>query len=221
MSDGLHFLDIIFFAMVAAFLVLRLRSVLGRRTGAERPPSEQWSAAAKKGEGKVIDLAAVRRSVAEPSPASPVGQGLAGIRAADPAFDLDTFLAGARAAFEMIVAAYANGDKAKLQPLLAPEVYRHFADAIDARQRAGETLQTELIALRSADPKAACQEGAIAKLTVRFVTEQVNLLHDAAGHVIEGDPSRTTEVIDEWTFHRDVRSGDPNWLLAATHTPEE
>lgn len=219
MNDGYHFLDIVFFAMVAAFLVLRLRSVLGRRTGNERPP-EQWTAPETPAADKVVDLQAVRRSAAEPPNETPVGRGLAAIRAADRAFDLDIFLGGAKAAFEMIVIAFAHGDKATLQPLLAPDVYRHFSDAIDARRQHGETLQTELVGIRSAELVEAQMDGRFAAVTLRFVSEQVNALRDAKGEVAEGNPERVVDVIDVWTFRRDTRSTDPNWALAATHTSE-
>ena len=217
MNDGLPFLDIIFFAMVAAFLVLRLRSVLGRRTGTERPPEHPLAPDS----AAVIDLASRRRSASEPPPESPMGQGLAQIRAADRDFDLDGFLSGARAAFEIIVGAFAAGDKATLQPLLAPEVYRHFAEAIDNRARNGESLTTELVGIRSAEPVDARMEGGFASLTLRIVSEQVNALRDHEGHVVEGSAERVIDVTDEWTFRRDTRSNDPNWALAATRTPEE
>lgn len=219
MNDGFHFLDIIFFAMVAAFLVLRLRSVLGRRTGAERPP--EVLAPEKESGAAVIDLAARRRSVAEPPAESPVGQGLAVIRAVDRSFDLDVFLGGARAAFEMIVAAFAAGDKGVLQPLLAPEVFRHFAEAIDTRAHHGETLSTDLVGIRSVEPVEARMDGSFASLTLRIVSEQVNALRDHEGHVVDGSAERVIDVIDEWTFRRDTRSSDPNWVLAATRTPED
>ena len=219
MNDGFHFLDIIFFAMVAAFLVLRLRSVLGKRTGAERPP-EQWPAPDDAG-AAVIDLAARRRSVAEPPAESPVGRGLAAIRAADRNFDLDGFLGGGRAAFEMIVSAFAAGDKAALQTLLAPDVYRHFAEAIDNRARNGETLTTDLVGIRSVEPVEARMDGTFASVTLRIVSEQVNALRDHEGHVVEGSADKVIDVIDEWTFRRDTRSSDPNWALAATRTPED
>ncbi len=217
MNDGFHFLDIVFFAMVAAFLVLRLRSVLGRRSGNEPPPPKSPGT---EGGGVVIDLAAVRRSAAEPPAGSPVAPGLAAIRAVDPSFDLDAFLAGARAAFEMIVAAFAAGDKPTLKPLLAPEVYRHFASAIDGRLNGGETLTTELVGIRKVEPVDARMDGPFAELTARFVSEQVNVRYDKDGHVIEGTPERVVDVIDEWSFRRDTRTGDPNWLLSATRTPE-
>ncbi len=220
MNDGFHFLDIIFFAMVAAFLVLRLRSVLGKRTGTE-PPPEKWRAPENDAGAAVIDLAARRRSASEPPAESPVGLGLAAIRAADRGFDLDGFLGGARAAFEMIVAAFAAGDKAVLQPLLAPEVFRHFAEAIDTRAHNGETLATDLVGIRSVEPVEARMEGSFASLTLRIVSEQVNALRDHEGHVVEGSTERVVDVIDEWTFRRDTRAGDPNWALAATRTPED
>ncbi|RAU23704.1 translocase [Paramagnetospirillum kuznetsovii] len=219
MNDGFHFLDIVFFAMVAAFLVLRLRSVLGRRTGAERPP-EQW-VGDPEAVNNVVDLAAAKRSVSEPPNDSPAGQGLAAIRAADRGFDLDQFLGGARAAFEMILGAYAVGDKRTLQPLLAPEVYRHFADAIDARARNGETLFTELVGIRSVELVEARMEGSFAAVTVRMVSEQVNALLSHDGEVIEGSRDRVVDVVDQWTFRRDTKASDPNWALAATSTPEE
>ena len=220
MNDGFPFIDIIFFALVAGFLVLRLRSVLGKRTGAEKPP-EKWTAPNDEAGATVIDLAARRRSPAEPPADSAVGQGLAAIRAADSGFDLDGFLAGARAAFEMIVGAFAAGDKASLQPLLAPEVFRHFADAIDTRLRNGESLTTDLMGIRKLELIEARLDASFANLTLRIVSEQVIALLDSQGHVVEGNTDRVIDVIDVWTFRRDTRLVDPNWVLAATRTPED
>ncbi|HSV29575.1 MAG TPA: Tim44/TimA family putative adaptor protein, partial [Candidatus Omnitrophota bacterium] len=169
MNDGLPFFDILFFAMVAAFLVLRLRSMLGRRTGNERPPTD-WTGASKPSDN-VIDLASARKPAAEPLPEGPVGEGVAAIRAADPSFSMAEFVSGARAAFAMIVEAFAAGDKATLKPLLSDDVYRGFAQAIDARVEAGETLQTELVSVRSADLVDARMRGSVAEVTVRFRSE--------------------------------------------------
>ena len=218
MNDGFHYLDIIFFAMVAAFLVLRLRSVLGRRTGSE-PPPERWGAGQPT--GTVIAFPTPHRSAAEPEAGSPVSRGLEQIRALDPGFDLDAFLAGGRAAFAMIVQAFADGDRNALRRLLAPEVFANFSAAIDAREARQESLTTELVSFRTITPVAAGMNGTFAEITLRFVTEQVNLLRDAQDRVIEGTPDRVIEVTDDWTFHRDPRAADPNWLLVATRTPEE
>lgn len=237
MSGDFHFLDIVFFAMVAVFLVLRLRSVLGKRTGNERPPA-QWEqgdspradtrreAPAEQRGDNVVDLPTARRPAAEstapePLPAGPLGDGVARIREVDPEFRLDPFLSGARMAFEMIVQAYAEGDLATLRPLLADPVYTPFAAAIERRRQAGETLVSELMGIREIKAVEARLDGSLAEVTVRFVSEQINGLRDADGRVVEGDPSRIIDVVDLWTFRRDTRSPDPNWQLVATRAAEE
>ncbi|MGE5548132.1 MAG: Tim44/TimA family putative adaptor protein [Solirubrobacterales bacterium] len=220
MNDGFHFIDIIFFAMVAAFLVLRLRSVLGRRTGNERPPQQIGDAPGRPSDN-VIDLASARKPAGEAWPEGAVGAGLAAIRAADPAFSPEQFVSGARAAFGMIVEAYAHGDKPVLKPLLSDEVYRGFAEAIDGRQSAGEVLETELISIRAADIVEAGMERHLASVTVRFRSDQVNVVRDAQGRIVDGDPDRVADVTDEWTFRRDTRSPDPNWQLVATRAPAD
>jgi predicted lipid-binding transport protein (Tim44 family) len=235
MGGGLHFLDIIFFAVVAVFLVLRLRSVLGRRTGNERPPpADPFTlppAREGKDDDKVIRLperakrgqagaSEPSQPVAEPAPQSPRDQGLAAIGAADRNFAPDDFLKGARAAFEMIVAAYAAGDTQTLRPLLAGEVHDNFAQAIKDRQAAGQTLKTDLVGIKSAEIEAARMDGATALVTIRFVSEQANALLDREGKPIEGDSNQITTVVDLWTFARDTRSRDPNWALVETGTPD-
>ncbi len=149
MSDGFAYLDIIFFAMVAAFIALRLRSVLGRRTGNERRRPSRFDQAGTDS-GKVVPLperdkakpqAAEEVPVADPKDAA-VKAGLTEIRLADPSFDLDRFLAGARAAFAMIIEAFAKGDKDTLRSLLAPEVFENFSTAIDERNAADDLPPT-------------------------------------------------------------------------------
>ncbi|CAA7617554.1 Mitochondrial import inner membrane translocase, subunit Tim44 [Magnetospirillum sp. LM-5] len=221
MTDGFQAIDIIFFAVVAVFLVLRLRSVLGRRTGTEREPPRDWQAPVETAPDNVIDLARARKPATEPLPEGPLAPGIAAIRGVDPSFSLDTFLLGARAAFEMIVEAFAAGDKQGLRPLLADAVFQSFAAAIDERDRAGQTLTTELMGIRKVEPVEVRLDGSVAAVTVRFVSEQINVLKDGAGKVIDGDPQRMTDVTDEWTFRRDTRSKDPNWQLAATRSPED
>ncbi|MEW5728203.1 MAG: Tim44/TimA family putative adaptor protein [Pseudomonadota bacterium] len=220
MNDGFHLIDIVFFAMVAAFLVLRLRSVLGRRTGNERPPPGMGDSRGPSPDN-VIDLASARKPAQEELPDGPVGAGLMAIRSADPSFAVEDFLSGARAAFAMIVEAYAAGEKGVLKPLLSPSVYHGFAEAIDGRARAGEVLDTELISVRSAEIVDARMDGGVANVTVRFRSEQVNLVKDLEGRVLDGDPDRVSDVTDEWTFARDTRSRDPNWQLVATRAPED
>ena len=236
MSDGINLIDIIFFAALAAFLVLRLHNVLGRRTGNERPPSawtkaEVKSDAPEKGPDKtpdtnnVIDLASLRKTPSEqrrPSPifVGPGAEGLAVIYEADPNFTVEGFVSGARAAFQMIVAAYAAGDTKVLRPLLSDEVYRNFAAAIEGRAHAGEHLQSEIIRIRLAEVTEASMEGGEARVTIRFESEQINVVRDTQDSIVDGDPDQVTQVIDEWTFRRFVPSANPNWELVATHSPE-
>jgi predicted lipid-binding transport protein (Tim44 family) len=215
MSDSLHLLDIVFFAMVAAFLVFRLRAVLGKRTGAERPPPP---VEARQIADNVIDISNVRKPGLRPDTA--FGDiGLGAIAAADRSFSPEIFLEGARAAFTMIVAAFAEGDTRMLRPLLSDEVYRNFAGAIESRNRAGERLDTQLQGV-AATVAGAGLDGTVAYVSVRFVSRQINIRRDASDHIIEGDPEQAVEVIDEWTFRRDTRSPDPNWQLVATRSPE-
>jgi predicted lipid-binding transport protein (Tim44 family) len=221
MSDGFAYLDILFFAMVAAFIAYRLRSVLGRKTGQERPRVDPISQrAARGGNDNVVPMPDRAPPPAADAPATapetPAMAGVAAIKRADPRFDLDHFLQGARAAFAMIVEAFAKGDKAALRPLLADEVFAQFAGAIDAREQAGRALSTELVATRSAEMADAGMVGTKARVTVRFTSEQINLVRDGAGEVVEGDPRQIDTVVDLWTFERDTRSRDPNWQLVET-----
>lgn len=228
MNESFQFIDIIFFAMVAAFLVLRLRSVLGRRTGHEQQRPDTFGREPS-GNGEtgdnVIELPDRRRTIPEgpqdPFAGTPVGAGLTQIRLADPGFDSRSFLQGAKGAFEMILGAYAAGDVKALKPLLSPDVLGNFQGAIEARRTAGETLESELVGFKSVDLIEAGMNGRNAAVTVKFVSEQVNALRDAGGEVVDGDPNRIAEVVDIWTFSRDTRSRDPNWLLIATATPDE
>lgn len=219
-DGGIQFLDIIFFAMVAAFLVLRLRSVLGRRTGAEKqrpdPLRRDQPAPDRPGSDRVVELP---RRPASGDAGTEAQAGLIQIQLADRGFDPGTFLTGARAAFEMIVAAFAAGNKDQLRSLLSEEVYRNFAGAIDARAKKGETLQTTLVGIKSVTIEEAELRDSVAYVTTKIVSEQVNVTRDKSGQVVDGDPSHTTEVTDLWTFSRDTRASDPNWTLVETRSP--
>lgn len=218
MGDFQYF-DIILFAMIAGFLILRLRSVLGRRTGNERrrdgffrspaPISEKPAVNGERGKGAaVVPLGA--------KPVDPVAVGLERLRRADPGFDPEQFLGGARAAFEAIVGAFARGDKAALRPLLSDEVYRPFVATIDERSAARESLETQIVGLDGLDIAAADLAGQVAQVTVKFASRQINLTRASDGSILEGDPQHPVEKTDYWTFNRDTRSADPNWVLVAT-----
>ena len=230
MDSGFAFFDIVFFAMVAAFLILRLRSVLGRRTGNEN--SERWTTRkpapqAREASDNIARLPDRSRPAGESAPAptldlpasSPAEAGLTQIKVADSSFDARSFVDGARGAFEMIVGAYAQGDAATLRPLLADDVYENFAAAIRNRQQAKQTLETTLVGIKSAEIIEARMDGRMALVTVKFVSDQINVTRDADGKVVEGDAQQIASVTDVWTFARNTRSRDPNWLLVATSEP--
>jgi predicted lipid-binding transport protein (Tim44 family) len=224
--DGFGGFDILFLALVAGFLILRLRSVLGHRTGTENP--ERWrSTRPQPLPGNVTRLPErgpeTRPTEVEPVPApvgaAPLGSveaGVAQIRSADPSFDPRGFVGGARQAFEMIVRAFAQGDTATLRPLLSDEVYENFTAAINERRRTRHTLETTLVAIKSADLVDARLNGRTAEVSIKFVSEQKNVTRDESGQVIDGSPDHVATVTDIWTFARNTRASDPNWTLIGT-----
>jgi len=226
-------IGIIILAMVAVFLVARLYKVLGRRTGHERRPDPFPGAAnddqrrdsvlpipertrALRGEDSAA--AAAGLPPAADAAAGPLQAGIARIRNVDPQFDPAKFLVGARTAFEWIIGAFASGDAASLRPLLNDEVFDNFNKAIKARQQAKETLQTTLVGITSADLIEADLQGRNAVATVKIVSDQINVTRDPEGKVVEGDPSAVAAVTDIWTFARNTRSRDLNWILIATRS---
>lgn len=222
--DGFPFLDIVFFAMLAIFLGLRLRSVLGRRTGTEKrqPDPFKPQEPAAPAEDNVVRLPERdRRALAQLAGENdtPLARGLQQIHRTDPSFDEAGFVGGARAAFEMIVTAFAKGDLDQLRPLLADEVFANFKAAIDARKAKGEVLETNLIGITSAELIDADVIGTTAKVTVRFVSEQANVTRSADGKVVDGDANQIVTITDLWSFARDLTSGDPNWALVETRSP--
>jgi predicted lipid-binding transport protein (Tim44 family) len=226
MESSFPFLEIVLFAMVAGFLILRLRSVLGRRTGHERRRPDPISArtAAEETPDNIVALPERGRPpVREEVPSSVADAdalaGIAQIRSADRSFDPVEFVTGARRAFEMIVESFAKGDSNTLRPLLSDEVFAQFDGAIRAREEARQTLTTTLVGIREAEIVDAALEGRTAQVTIRFVSEQINVTRDSEGRVVDGDPSAVAAVTDVWTFARNTASRDPNWVLVATASP--
>lgn len=221
MGEGLYFIDILIFAMIAAFLVFRLRNVLGRRTGHEQrrpnPYSPPGQAPAEPVKDNVVTMPGRDGQDAETRAGS--RHGLTQIRIADPSFDPNGFIQGAKAAFGMIVEAFARGDTATLRPLLSDDLYDEFSAAIRDRLAAGTTLETTVEEMRSAEILEGRVEGRTAMVTVKFVTRQINVTRDAEGEVVDGDQNQPVEVTDIWTFARNTRSTDPNWTLIETATP--
>lgn len=237
MQDSFDMTTIIF-ALLAAFVVWKLRSVLGTRTGTEKPPSNPFvrrapnDLAPQGGEprGKIIPLpgAAETRAAAAgrederfrpyAEPGSKAWAGLDAIAAADPTFAIKSFIDGAKSAYEMIVTAFAEGKRDVLRNLLSPDVFSGFAAAIDGREKRGETLTTTLVTIDDVTIEEAALAGRIAEIKVHFAAQMITSTRDRAGTVIDGDPDKASKVDDIWTFSRDTRSRDPNWKLSATGT---
>ncbi|MEE2996038.1 MAG: Tim44/TimA family putative adaptor protein [Pseudomonadota bacterium] len=223
MGEGFQLLDIVLFAMVAAFLVLRLRSVLGKRTGHEQPRQDSISQRNRETEsdGNALEppdrnRAAEAEPIANVDPDNPLAAGITEIQASNGTFDPEEFAQGARSAFEMIVQGFAAGDKDNLKMLLADDVYENFEAAINEREEAEETLESAIIGIKNANVIEAGMEGQNAMVTVKFLSEQVNVTRDSEDRVIDGDPNQVTEITDIWTFSRDTNSDDPNWTVVET-----
>ncbi len=225
----------IIFLALAVFIFLRLRSVLGQRTGRERPPYDPYSSAPgtvrpAPGDkvvalpGRAPDTAQKTSEPAEPAdrwkgiaePGSALAAGLDAIEREDKSFDVRNFLTGARAAYDMIVTAFAAGDRRQLKNLLGKEVYDGFESAIKEREQRGDTVETRFVAIDGATLTAAEQRGKTAQLTVRFRSQLISVTRAKDGALIDGNPDKVTDVTDVWTFARDVSSRDPNWKLVAT-----
>lgn len=236
--------DIILIGLVAIFLILRLRAVLGKRTGNERPPARDPFSPptpppaagptrigdAPSGNDNVIPLPNGGAPNQPPplSVSAPGGirstvlpaavPGVAAIRRVDPGFEPVGFAAGARAAFTTIVEAFAKGDVDSLQALLDPQTFSSFKAAITGRIERGEKAETTLIGFEASDIARAEMQDSFAEVTVRFVTEQINVLRNADGQIADGNPNEVQNVVDLWTFRRDTKSSDPNWLLVKTES---
>ena len=217
-------IDVLIAALIAIFLVYRLMSVLGRRTGHERQrpnpfePVDRGEAAGAKNEAGATDnvVALPDRVRAGREGAVP---GLTELKIADPSFDENAFVQGAQIAFGMIVEAFAKGDVETLRPLLSQPLMDGFENAIGAREAAGEHRETRVEKILAVDLLEARLDDATALITVKFVSSQVDVTRDSQGTVTEGDPDAPTEVTDIWTFARDTRARDPNWILVETRSP--
>lgn len=226
----------IFFLVAAVIIFLQLRNVLGRRTGSERPPFDPYSArnaekpVADSDNGKVITLP--RRdgenraeekftSVdAYAEPGTELNEGLRSIATADPSFDPKEFIHGAKTAYEMIITAFAEGDRKSLRSLLSKEVYDGFVEAIKDRESRSETVKSTFVGIGKADIVSAEMKGREASVTMRISSQLISATYNKQGEVIDGDPENVGEVNDVWTFARDTGSRDPNWKLIATESED-
>lgn len=223
------------FIVAAVFVILRLRSVLGQRTGHERKPFDPFVRpdAAKPEDGGDNVVTLPRRKTDSPDAAramadidavaasgTPLNRALRDIREKDAGFAPTPFIAGAKLAYEMIVLAFADGDRKSLKTLLAKDVFDGFSAALDEREKRGEKVQSSFVGIKDARIIAAELKGGEANLTLRIASEIITATIGKDGTVIEGDPETVTDVTDVWTFARDLRSRDPNWKLVATEADE-
>ena len=230
----------IIFVIIAIFVVWKLYSVLGTRTGAEPPPfdpnlhrdSAGAGPAAPRGPGQVIrlpgaahDMPAAPPPLTDPQrwkdfvePGAKAAPGLDAVAAADRSFDPAGFLAGAKVAYETIVVAFAKGDRNTLATLLATDVLDNFSRAISDRLAKGETMETNIVSIDETKIADARLVGGAAQVTVRFVAKLISFTKDKAGTVIEGSTDKIADHLDLWTFAREISSRNPNWRLVATES---
>ena len=232
MSNGFEFLDIILLVMVAAFIFLRLRNVLGRRMGHEQPPREDMQDLPRKRFNKPVDapsddsgdnIVPMNDDIEPRNPLpisnTPLAATLRQIHEIDNSFNADTFPGQAEMAYESIVLAFASGDRRTLESLLSEEVYKNFVDAIDARNLAGEVMTTDILDIVSSEITAAELNGKDAEVTIRFESEMISMTKNEDGVVTNGDPHPHT-VRELWTFARKLKSRNPNWLLITTKSAD-
>lgn len=221
MSDGNNYADIIIIALIAGFILLRLRAVLGQKTDQDlsQPQKPQEMS------GTVIQLGAASqkprpRETLDPYAAAleqgAVNDAITAIKAKDPLFTATGFLDGAKMAFEMVFDAFAKSDKQTLALLLSPEIYAHFSDDVDARDAQTEKTETTLLSVKAREISEALLDKNTARVTVRFDSEQVTVARNAAGAIVSGDPSAVHHSQEEWVFERDVTSKNPNWKIIET-----
>lgn len=241
-SAVLDIYTIIFLAL-AVFIFVRLRSVLGQRSGRERPPYDPFSRDTTRPPApadNVVNLPERTTDLAPgpvPGPASmplpggfrwegvtqpgsPLAGALDQIVAVEPDFDAKHFITGAKSAYEMIVLAFASGDRKALKDLLSKEVYDGFVTAIGEREAKGETMESRFVAIERAELVEASVRGRTAQLTLRFVSQLISVTRGREGEVIDGSPDTVADVTDVWTFARELGARDPNWKLVATEAAQ-
>lgn len=212
-------IQLLVLAGIAVFLILKLRSVLGSREGFEKPPVPLEEARSRPRRDFEVVEGGPDRDITDHVPdGSPAAKALAGMKMAEPGFNVSSFLSGARGAYEMILMGFEKGEMDKIRPFLAPDVAETFGDAIAQREAQGLTVEANFVGLRELALHDATfdRETKNAEVSVRFVSELTSLVRNAAGEVVEGSPTEIKRQRDVWTFARTMGSSDPNWLLVAT-----
>ncbi|WP_417481251.1 Tim44/TimA family putative adaptor protein [Maricaulis sp.] len=202
----IELLPTVIFAGIAIFIAIRLYSTLGRRDGhMEAPPASDPNGRPS--------LSGVPQPHLRPAFEGRAAAGLEAIAAVDPRFNPETFLTGARTAYQMVVEAFAKGDLGALRPLLADKVYQRYADAIQARTERKESVRTEIERIKSAEIVEASHDGATARIKVAFEAEIATETLGDAGERISGDIGTLNTVHENWVFERRTDTNNPNWVL--------
>lgn len=223
----------IFFLVAAVLIFIQLRNVLGRRTGNEKPPHDPYSRREAPDARPVADKQPALPSVRDAEPANPfasadafaapgsdLNAGIRSVMETDPSFHPGEFMKGAQAAYEMIVVAFAEGDRATLKNLLSREVYDGFDAALKDREAKGERMKSTFVGIEKAEMLNAAVKGTDALVTLRLVSQLISATYDKQGALVDGHPEEVAEVKDIWTFARDTRSRDPNWKLVGTESEQ-
>ncbi len=237
--NGVFDIYTIIFLALAVFIFLRLRSVLGTRTGRERPPYDPYSARETVKPATAPDkpipsprteeTAARRETEREPitgdrwagiaAAGTPLAAGLSAIAAVDRSFDAKSFLEGAKGAYELIVTSFAQGDRKTLRNLLGKDLFEEFAAALNEREARGHKMESRFVSLDKAEIRNAELVGNEARITIDFVSQLVSATRDKDGNIVDGSADGLTETADVWTFARDVTAADPNWKLVENEAP--
>jgi predicted lipid-binding transport protein (Tim44 family) len=222
--NNYQFFDVVLLALLAGFIAFRLYSVLGRRTGNERSHDDQLrmpDAARSNPKAPAKDnVVSLPERAGAPGTATgnstAVSRALLDIKLYDRSFDTERFLSGARAAYEMIVTAFARGERDVLRPLLSAEVFDTFDQAIRQREAKKERVEFTFLSLKAARITAAEIKGQTAEITAAFNSQVMLAGYDPTGTLIEGDAKTPLDIVELWTFARDTRSTNPNWTLVST-----
>ena len=221
---------------IAIFIFMRLRSVLGKRTGHQNPQNRPYTKKSeenarasndnvvtlpnrKKGasaDGADLEIYSEINSVAKIG--TRLNKELRELKDADANFSPPNFLDGSKLAYEMIVTAFADGDEKTLKNLLSREVYEGFSGAIKQRNKEGLSVRSSFVGIEDAKISEAEINKKSYNITVRFVSQIISATYDKDENLVDGDEKQIADVIDLWTFSRDIRSRDPNWKLVATES---
>lgn len=214
-------MEILFFAFLTGYMIFRLWSLLGKRKGFEAPPPSLRS---EQEADNIIELPVLAKPKQEKQQQATASsernlsleEGFKKIQSVDPAFRLEPFLAGAATAFEMIVEAFAAGDKDALKPLLSPSVFKSFMGAIQDREEAQQTVETKIVNVKDPEIISIDIKGKQEQITLKFVSEQITVTKDAEGKILDNPAHLSLIMNDIWTFSRLIGSKNPNWTLVAT-----